>query len=165
MARGPVPKQRGRRARRNLPARGDWTSLAPLDKPVLPGLPKRSRGDGAWSSRTRRVWTAWRNDSVTGAYGPADIAMAIELAYLYEDAVRDPRPARWSEARQWMDRLGLTMKGKRDLRLQLADDPRPHTESKVEREADQVRRDERRRRLLGLTASDHLRLVDDDAQS
>jgi hypothetical protein len=65
------------------------------------------------------MWSAWRGDWVTGAYGPAEIAMAVELAYVYEDAVRDSKPTRWSEVRQWMDRLGLTMKGKRDLRLRL----------------------------------------------
>jgi hypothetical protein len=65
------------------------------------------------------MWSAWRADWVTGVYGSAEIAMAVELAYVYEDAVRDSKPTRWSECRQWMDRLGLTMKGKRDLRLRL----------------------------------------------
>lgn len=121
--RGPAPKDPDQRARTNAPERGDWHSLPALKKPVLPTLPRRSRGEGTWSTRTRRTWTAWRCDWVTGAYGPAEIAMVVELAHLYEDAVRAGGPAAWAEVRQWMDRLGLTMKGKRDLRLRPAEAP------------------------------------------
>jgi hypothetical protein len=104
-----------------VPQRGEWQTLPPLSKPVLPVLPKRTRAEGVWSPRTKRMWSAWRADWVTGSYGSAEIAMAVELAYVYEDAVRESKPTRWAEVRQWMDRLGLTMKGKRDLRLRLAE--------------------------------------------
>jgi hypothetical protein len=116
---GPPPKAPEERVSYRVPERGDWLTLPPLAKPVLPVLPRRPRGEGPWSIRTNRMWSAWRRDWVTGAYDPAEIAMAVELAYLYEDAVRSSKPACWAEARQWMDRLGLTMKGKRDLRLRL----------------------------------------------
>src|SRR5688572_3573731 len=116
---GPPPKPPEERARTNGPERGDWVTLPPLAKPVLPALPRRTKGEGPWSTRTNRMWSAWRRDWVTGCYGDAEVAMAVELAYVYEDAVRDSKPTRWAEARQWMDRLGLTMKGKRDLRLRL----------------------------------------------
>lgn len=118
--RGPAPKAPEERASSRIPERGDWLTLPPLEKPVLPALPRRSKGEGPWSVRTNRMWSAWRRDWVTGAYGEAELAMAVELAYVYEDAVRDSKPTRWAEVRQWMDRLGLTMKGKRDLRLRLA---------------------------------------------
>lgn len=120
---GPPPKFPEERASYKVPERGDWLTLPPLTKPVLPALPRRARGEGPWSSRTTRIWNAWRKDWVTGAYGSAEIAMAVELAYVYEDAVRESKPTRWAEVRQWMDRLGLTMKGKRDLRLRLAPEP------------------------------------------
>lgn len=123
--RGPAPKAPDDRARSNTPERGDWVSLPPLERPVLPALPKRSRGEGVWSPRTKRIWSAWRADWVTGSYGPAEVAMAVELAYVYEDAVRESKPTRWAEVRQWMDRLGLTMKGKRDLRLRLVEAAEP----------------------------------------
>lgn len=116
---GAAPKFPEERASYKVPERGDWLSLPPLTKAVLPALPRRAKGEGAWSSRTNRMWTAWRKDWATGAYGAAEIAMAVELAYVYEDAVRDSKPTRWAEVRQWMDRLGLTLKGKRDLRLRL----------------------------------------------
>lgn len=118
--RGPAPKDPNERARTNAPERGEWVDVAPSTSPTLPALPKRGRGEGPWSTRTRRAWTAWRSDWVTAVYGPAEISMAVELAYLYEDTVRDSKPSGWAEVRQWMDRLGLTMKGKRDLRLRPA---------------------------------------------
>jgi hypothetical protein len=117
--RGPAPKDADQRARANPPERGEWVGLPPLDTPVLPLLPKRTAKEEPWSARTRRTWASWREDWVTGAFGPSEIAMAIDLAYVFEDAVRDSKPTRWAEVRQWMDRLGLTMKGKRDLRLTL----------------------------------------------
>jgi len=56
-----------------------------------------------------------RRDPVTGTYGPADVAWAVDLAYVHEEFVR----GRWSlagEVRLRLDGLGLTPKGKRDLR-------------------------------------------------
>lgn len=117
--RGPAPKDPDERARTNAPARGEWTTLAPLVKPILPALPKRGRGAGAWSPRTRATWNAWRKDPVTGVYGPAEIAMALDAIHVFEEMVRDPKPTWSAEVRQWMDRLGLSLKGKRDLRLRM----------------------------------------------
>lgn len=121
---GPAPKAPEDRASQKVPQRGEWLTLPPLERSVLPALPKRARDEGSWSERTKRVWAAWRKSWVTGCYGDAEISMCLELAYVYEDAVRDSKPTRWAEVRQWMDRLGLTMKGQRDLRLRLAEPER-----------------------------------------
>jgi hypothetical protein len=114
--RGPAPAETRRRS--SAPARGDWVYLPPLTKPVLPALPKRAKGTGAWSARTRAAWKAWRSDRVTGEYSVADIQAAIDLAYLYEEWVRGADVA--AEIRQRQDRLGLNPKGKRDLRWKAA---------------------------------------------
>ena len=55
------------------------------------------------------MWRAWRADPVTSQYGPADIAAICYLAEHFH-ALSDT--SRWAA----MDRLGLTPKGKRDLR-------------------------------------------------
>lgn len=115
--RGPAPKSRDERSSTAKPVRGEWVDLEPLTKPVLPALPKRSRGEGPWSSRSKNLWAAWRKDPATGVYGVAEVAMAIEAIYLHEEMVRNPIPPRAAEVRQWMDRLALNLKGKRDLRL------------------------------------------------
>lgn len=113
--RGPAPKPPEQRRRRNAPERGEWVDFPPLQKPVLPVLPKRAKGEGAWSARTRRVWAGWRSDPVTAGYGPSELAAVLELAYLFEEMVRGDLKL-LSEIRQWTDRLGLNAKGKRDLR-------------------------------------------------
>lgn len=112
---GPAPKYPEDRSGTKVPERGEWVTLGPMPKPILPPLPK-----GDWSVRTRKAWKAWRSDWTTQAYGPAEIAMAVELAYLFEAMVTDTDYKSAAEVRQWLDRLGLTLKGKRDLRLRTA---------------------------------------------
>jgi hypothetical protein len=112
--RGPAPKPKDQRRNRSVPQRGEWVDLPAVVEPVLPELPKRPRGLGRWSPRTVAAWDAWRMDPATTQYGPAEVASALELAFLHHDAVNGDE--KWSEVRQWMDRLGLNAKGKRDLR-------------------------------------------------
>lgn len=116
---GPAPKLPEQRAGHIVPKRGEWQDLPPLVAPVLPAL------EGEWPDRTLALWDAWRADWVTGCFGSAEIAMSVELASLHREALADPKNSvtRWAEIRQWMDRLGFTMKGKRDLRLRLAEKP------------------------------------------
>jgi hypothetical protein len=77
--------------------------LQPLVEPVLP------RSEAGWSAVAVDLWNQWREDPVTSQYGPADVAAIRELARQYDNLM----PA---EQRQRMDGLGLTPKGKRDLR-------------------------------------------------
>lgn len=107
--RGPAPK--ANRQRRGEPLRGEWVDLPPLERTVLPALPA-----GDWSQRTRDAWAAWSKDPVTAQYSDADIQASIDLAYVYEQWVKEPTIAIAAEIRQRQDRLGLNPKGKRDLR-------------------------------------------------
>lgn len=102
------------RQRRGAPARGEWIDLEPLSAPGLPPLP----GDD-WSPRTLAAWKAWGMDPVTSQYGPSEVQNALDLAHLYEGWVRDGGISMAAEIRQWLDRLGLNAKGKRDLRFRL----------------------------------------------
>ena len=100
--RGPAPKAPGERRRYNQPARGEWVELEPLEEVVL------AEYDPAWSVR-QKMWNGWRSSPVTSQYGPEDIEAIEELAiHFYELA----EPTRL----RMMDALGLTPKGKRDLR-------------------------------------------------
>jgi hypothetical protein len=105
---GRAPKDAGQRRRRNVPQRGEWLDLEPLDRPVL-GV-----ADGEWSPRVRRLWVAWREDPVSGSWSKADVAAVYELADQFENLAAN-------EQRLRMDGLGLTPKGKRDLRLRYAE--------------------------------------------
>ena len=118
MTPGPPPSTR--RRRRNAPAGGEWVDLPPVvDNPTLPPLPRLNRGK--WSARTRAAWEAWRKDPATAKYTPADIAYAIDTAHVAELAYEDPTAALLGELRLRMDGLGLTAKGKRNLRWRIKD--------------------------------------------
>jgi hypothetical protein len=95
--------------------------LPPLEKPVLPLLPR-----GRWSARTKRAWAAWRDDPATSQFGPAEVAAAVELAYVMEAFVAGHEKA--AEVRLRMDGLGLSAKGKRDLRWRCVAEQAPEPE-------------------------------------
>jgi hypothetical protein len=105
--RGPAPKPSSQRRRANEPARGEWMDLEPLAKPVLPALGTRKDG---WSPATRLMWEAWRKDPVSAQWSPADVAYARDTIERLECGAPP------DELRLRMDGLGLTPKGKRDLR-------------------------------------------------
>jgi hypothetical protein len=91
--RGPAPKPKEQRRNRHEPSRGEWVDLPELAEPVLPPLDPAHE----WHPRTTAQWEAWRADPASGMFGPAEVVSAAEL-------------------RLRMDGLGLTAKGKRDLR-------------------------------------------------
>jgi hypothetical protein len=117
---GPAPKAPGERRRYNQPARGEWVDLEPLQEPVLPEYDPEWSG---WTTvRTRegdeyeirsgvspQMWEAWRSSPVTSQYGPEDVAACCYLGERFHSLPDSSRLA-------LMDKLGLTPKGKRDLR-------------------------------------------------
>lgn len=113
---GPAPKGEGQRRRRNEPARGEWVDLGSLEAPVLPVA------DVSWHPRTVALWEAWRVDPASAMYGPAEVAAAVELGWLMDEFATGGDPNRKvqrvtaAELRLRMDGLGLSAKGKRDLR-------------------------------------------------
>lgn len=104
--RGPAPKAPGQRRRRNEPGRGEWTDLEPLAKPVLRVASKE------WPEHVRVLWAEWRSDPVTAVWSSSSRAWAWATAARWDDFA----PA---EQRLRADGLGLTEKGRRDLRLRL----------------------------------------------
>lgn len=106
MATGVAAKLPEERRRRNIPERGEWLDLEPLKAPVLP-VAKRH-----WSRSAKFMWRAWRQDPVTGQYGPTEIATVTELAERYDSLKPE-------EQRIRMDGLGLSLKGKQDRRWRL----------------------------------------------
>lgn len=135
--RGPPPKPKDQRRNRGAPARGEWIDLPAVDEPILPDLPKRPRGTGRWHARTIAAWAAWRLDPATTQYGPAEVAAAVELAWNLDASVKNEAGAKASEVRLRMDGLGLTAKGKRDLRWR-APSERAAEETKPERPPSEV---------------------------
>jgi hypothetical protein len=99
---GPAPKQPGQRRRYNQPARGEWVDLEPLKEPIL------REYDPEWQVR-RKMWDGWRASPVTSQYGVEDVELIEELARSFYD-LSEPTRLRL------IDSLGLSPKGKRDLR-------------------------------------------------
>src|SRR3954465_15476259 len=107
--RGRAPQEN--RRRRNVPARGEWVDLDQLEQPVLPELP-----EGEWRPETVAMWEAWRSDPVSAEGSPADVAFALDTIRLH-NVMENATGA--NEVRLRMDSLGLTPKGKRDLRWRI----------------------------------------------
>jgi hypothetical protein len=115
MTPGPAPKDARARRRRNAPAGGEWVDLHPLEKPILEEL-----GDDEWSDRARGTWEAWREDPATSQWLPADIAFASDTLTLVELNEREPTTSLAAEIRLRLDALGLTPRGRRNLRWRMA---------------------------------------------
>lgn len=79
------------------------------------------------------MWKAWQQDFVTQVWGPTEKVMALELAEMFEEQVRSPTAARGTEIRRQMDSLGLTMKGKIDMRLREGAAPAAAGSARAER--------------------------------
>ena len=107
---GPAPKFPEERRNRHTPQRGEWVDLKPLESPVL------DAADPDWPEHVQALWEAWRSDPVTAEYSVSDLAAVRELARRYDDL----KP---NEQRLRMDGLGLTPKGKRDLRWRIVAAP------------------------------------------
>lgn len=114
---GPPPKDVRRRS--GAPARGEWVELSPLVVAVLPELPALAEGD--WDPSTRLAWEAWRADPVTAMYSIADVSYALDTILLRNSMTASSA----NEIRLRMDALGLTPKGKRDLRWRVVKEPAP----------------------------------------
>lgn len=107
-------KDASQRANRAVPQLGEWRDLPPLDKTYLPNLPKDT-----WPPRTKAWWKGLQADPVTQIFGPSELAQAIEMAYMHRSAIAKDGARMSAEWRQWMNLLGFTPKGKRDLRLRI----------------------------------------------
>ena len=109
--RGPAPKE-GPRHGRQPRARGEWVDLPAVTR-ESPELPQ-----GTWSVRTKRAWLSWWQDPASTQWTEADEGAVFELAYLHAELVSG-RVSMAPEVRLRMDILGLTQKGKRDLRWRI----------------------------------------------
>jgi hypothetical protein len=87
-----------------------------------------SAGDGGPARAPQALYDAWRLDPITATFGPSEVAATVELARLTDEFESGGDPdlkfqrVAPSELRLRMDGLGLTLKGKRDLRVRLVSD-------------------------------------------
>ncbi len=118
--RGPAPKDPSARRRRTAPLRGEWTDLPEKSGVKRPALP-RFRGKGGWPAECKMAWDAWWSDPAASQWTPADrVSVYRLLDLLWQSSVKLSVNA---EVRLRMDGLGLSPKGKRDLRWRVNTDP------------------------------------------
>jgi hypothetical protein len=78
---------------------------------------------------TQTTWEMWRQDPATSQYTPAEIAYALDTIWLYNQMTASTA----SEVRLRMDGLGLTPKGKKDLRYRVIQDAEQNAAPEVKR--------------------------------
>ncbi len=126
--RGPAPKDPNVRRNTSAPQRGEWITIPPASAPV-PKMPR-----GRWTPRTKDAWESWWKDPASTQWSEADRQAVVDLAYLHVE-LAEGRVTLAAEIRQRMDILGLTQKGKRDLRWRVGTE-----EQTEERKPAEVRR-------------------------
>lgn len=117
--RGPAPKFRENRRRRNVPLHGEWVELRPLDDPQVPVMPE-PLDEAGWTARTARSWAAWWSDPAAQMWGAGDVDLVEHLCFMHEQWARKGTASLLSEIRQVREALGLTPKGKQDRRWRVA---------------------------------------------
>lgn len=112
--RGPAPNEDRSQVRtRHAPQRGEWIDL-PVDwAGEIPPLPEIENGE--WHLATVGAWESWWRDPAASQWTPADWTGVLQLLAFTEDFNRGSK-ASANEMRLRSDGLGLTQKGKRDLR-------------------------------------------------
>ena len=130
--RGPAPKEQRRRV--NEPQRGEWRELPPRNPAKPPAM--RAAPAGGWATGTRAAWKAWWSDPASLVWTPAERDAVFQLAWLHHLLERG-EISRASEVRLRMDGLGLTPKGKRDLRMRVVE---PAVADEVRKKAAGARR-------------------------
>ena len=118
---GPAPKYPEARARQNPPARGEWITLR--TDPFMGSKPKRPTG---LLAKSRSMWDSWWETPMAHEWTEAEKALLVWLIDVADQIARKFKEGKpigvaplFREMTQLHDRLGLTEKGRRDLRWRL----------------------------------------------
>ena len=126
--RGPAPKPKGSRARRNKdPQILRIITAQPVEQPALPvieqvvldenGKPRKKRF--TWPMVTRRWWKMWRESPLSAEYTETDWSFLLDTAYLHAQYWKgDVRVA--AELRLRVAKFGATPEDRARLRIQFA---------------------------------------------
>lgn len=112
---GPAPKDVEQRRNRVAPSRGEWVDL-PAGNGVVPEIP-----EGDWPSRAVESWRLWWSDPAASQWTEAQFSDVVELLAITSE-FWSGNTVRAAEMRLRADGLGLTQKGKRDLRWRVKRD-------------------------------------------
>ena len=111
---GFAPKLPDQRRNKAAPMRGEWVDISRRVGEVPP-LP-----EGEWHPRAARSWALWWTDPAASQWTEAQEGEVVELLALTDEFWRGST-VRANEMRLRADGLGLTQKGKRDLRWRVVE--------------------------------------------
>ena len=121
---GPAPKQPEDRVRRHRPARGEWVTLPA--EPFTGSKPRMPRG---LLESSKGTWRRWWRSPMAHMWVEAQWDQVERLVLLVDRARRQlsagEKTPDLGELRQLEDRLGISEKGRRDLRWRFAEDEEP----------------------------------------
>lgn len=126
------------RNRNAKPIRGDWVTLEPLKKPIIPELEELDLPalceEGGWPYTAKLYWESWRESPVTARWSKDDIAFAIDTICQFAATTRMTKgtggvPLAASEMRLRMESLGLTPEGRRKGRILLPEEDTPEEDT------------------------------------
>lgn len=122
---GPAPKPAHLRRRRNAPAHGNGTVIPRLRKGPVPKMPRHYVVDGnelVFSPDARDAWKRWWRDGVATTWAEADWPALTRAIRLYDEWTGgSTRRGLDSELRLTLEGLGLSPKGRLQLRLRYAE--------------------------------------------
>lgn len=118
--RGPKPKPKAARRRRNVPARGDWKPAPGVgwQHGKIPAPPAKML------KASRDAWETWMRAWFAAHWRPEDVPGLRQVIRLY-DVVERGEMQRATELRLAMDTYGITPKGWQDRRWEPPAAPAP----------------------------------------
>ena|SRR5579859_35711 len=111
---GAAPKLPEQRRNRHEPKRGEWVEIPRVGL----GAPAP---DPSWNAETVLAWNSWWDDPASTQWTAADVGSVRYLARLFDLGSVSIA----NEMRLRMDGLGLTQKGKRDMRWRIVEPEEP----------------------------------------
>lgn len=117
-ARGPAPKSKSRRARRNADTTAETTLIfEPCNQPELPELP----GGDEWSPRTKEWWRKWGDSPLADGFCEQDWEYLLDTALVHNDVWGFMNLDRLGELRIRVSEFGVTYAARARLRIQFAE--------------------------------------------
>lgn len=123
---GPAPKKPAERRNRTAPARGEWVTL-PVE-PYSGDRPDLPRVKGGLLKATKETWDTWWRSPMAHMWTTSDWPILTQLIVMTDRITRALARGEFfqgyasmvTEARHLRDQLGITEKGRQDLRWELS---------------------------------------------
>lgn len=132
--RGPAPKPKAQRARRNkdtIP-----TKTFEVERSGLPDLPEDVGVD--WHPQTRRWWKTWQESPMVADFTSVDVDYLIDTAFLHHLSWSKGQWTLFAEVRQRVAAFGATPADRARLRIEFVDAEQAESNRRRERSVEEA---------------------------